>query len=111
MNLSERESYYLNHFRHQKSSGLSVKAYCKKHGISDCSYYHWRKRLSFKSNQIDKNIKSTSNSSSPKFLPVKLTPFQSVSNYQVEFSNGTKLTINSPLKTSDLQFLFTALKE
>jgi transposase-like protein len=29
----------------QRSSGLAVAAYCRKHGISECSFYNWRRRL------------------------------------------------------------------
>jgi transposase-like protein len=29
----------------QRSSGLAVAAYCRKHGISKCSFYNWRGRL------------------------------------------------------------------
>ena len=29
----------------QQSSGLSVKEFCKEHGLAECSFYAWRKRL------------------------------------------------------------------
>jgi Transposase len=29
----------------QERSGLSVKQYCKEHGLTECSFYAWRKRL------------------------------------------------------------------
>jgi transposase-like protein len=29
----------------QRSSGLAVAAYCRKRGISECSFYKWRRRL------------------------------------------------------------------
>lgn len=29
----------------QSSSGLAVAAYCRKLGISECSFYNWRRRL------------------------------------------------------------------
>jgi len=29
----------------QARSGLSVKQYCKKQGLTECSFYAWRKRL------------------------------------------------------------------
>jgi hypothetical protein len=29
----------------QRSSGLAVAAYCRKRGISECSFYNWRRRL------------------------------------------------------------------
>jgi transposase-like protein len=29
----------------QRSSGLAVASYCRKHGISKCSFYNWKRRL------------------------------------------------------------------
>jgi transposase-like protein len=29
----------------QQQSGISVRAFCQQHGISEYSFYHWRKRL------------------------------------------------------------------
>jgi transposase-like protein len=29
----------------QERSGLSVKQFCKEHGLAECSFYAWRKRL------------------------------------------------------------------
>jgi transposase-like protein len=29
----------------QQQSGLSVRAFCRRHGASEYSFYHWRKRL------------------------------------------------------------------
>jgi transposase-like protein len=29
----------------QQQSGMSVRAFCQRHGTSECSFYHWRKRL------------------------------------------------------------------
>ena len=29
----------------QRSSGMSVKQFCKEHGLAECSFYSWRKRL------------------------------------------------------------------
>jgi transposase-like protein len=29
----------------QQQSGTSVRAFCQQHGISEYSFYHWRKRL------------------------------------------------------------------
>ena len=29
----------------QQRSGISVKQFCKEHGLTECSFYAWRKRL------------------------------------------------------------------
>ena len=65
MDIKERKQFYLNHFEKQKSSGLGVKTYCKENGISDSSFYSWRKRLSkdhnLSSNFVSKDHNLSSN--------------------------------------------------
>ena len=29
----------------QQRSGISVKQFCEEHGLTECSFYYWRKRL------------------------------------------------------------------
>ena len=33
------------HIDQQVQSGLSIKQYCKEHGLAASNYYHWRKKL------------------------------------------------------------------
>jgi transposase-like protein len=41
----ESEKKWQGLIREQQQSKLSVSAFCRKHGISDQSFYSWRKRL------------------------------------------------------------------
>ena len=42
--LSRREEM-LSHIANRKSSGLTVSAYCKEHGIGEALYYYWQKKF------------------------------------------------------------------
>jgi hypothetical protein len=42
---TSREQFWFDHFAVQESSGLSIKAYCLRHGLKMPTYYLWRKRL------------------------------------------------------------------
>ena len=83
--IEERKQIYLNHFERQKSSGLCVKSYCKENGISECSFYSWRKRLG-----QDQNISSCTpvkqeESKRIHFTPVSLFPIEATGAIPVGF--------------------------
>jgi transposase-like protein len=43
--VSARQNKWAELIRQQSRSNLSVNAFCREHGISDQSFYNWRKRL------------------------------------------------------------------
>src|SRR5450755_1401824 len=44
--VSTRQRRWAELIRQQGQSGRSVTAFCREHGVSDQSFYNWRKRLS-----------------------------------------------------------------
>ncbi len=42
---SRRQKRWAELIRQHSQSGLSVSAFCREHGVSDQSFYNWRKRL------------------------------------------------------------------
>ena len=36
-------AHVLRHFKNHRASGLSIRAYCKRRGISTWTFYNWRK--------------------------------------------------------------------
>ncbi len=40
-----RKQKWLELVRQQEHGGVSVKAFCREHGVSEPSFYSWRKRL------------------------------------------------------------------
>jgi transposase-like protein len=44
--VSRRQNKWAELIRQQKRSNVSVSAFCREHGVSDQSFYNWRKRLS-----------------------------------------------------------------
>lgn len=113
MDIEERTQFYLSHFEKQKSSGLGVKAYCKANGISDCSFYSWRKRLK-QEDTLSLSGEITSNKSKRiNFTPLSLSSIHppSSSPYTIEFSSGIRFSINSVLSCQELSYLLTTLKD
>ena len=71
----EREAYWRDQVRRQTSSGLSVRRFCEDAGLSEPSFYAWRRRLA----ERDRPAPGS------EFLPVILTPHMA--------SSGSRITI------------------
>lgn len=41
----EKEAYWRGHIERQAVSGLSIRGYCGEHGLTEQSFYVWRRRL------------------------------------------------------------------
>ena len=44
--LNKQQRYWLNHYQASQSSGNSMAAYTREHGLAIKSFYYWKKRLS-----------------------------------------------------------------
>lgn len=71
----ERESYWRDVVRRQAASGMSIRQFCAKEGVSQPSFYAWRRRLRDRVGAGKKprrrRTESGSNSDRP-FIPVTL---------------------------------------
>ncbi len=59
----KKERYWRRIVRGQAASGLSVRAWCRKHGEKDAAFYWWRRELARRDGE----------SSEPTFVPVRVT--------------------------------------
>ena len=80
-----------------KSSGLSIRQFCKQEGLSEPSFYAWRKRLT----QVDE---------SDPFIQVSL-PTEQHGGLELVLSSGHTLRISSPADTQTLTTVLSALCE
>jgi transposase-like protein len=108
------ESKFLEIYRRQQESGLSVKDFCANEGIAESTYYYWYKKV-------------RKNSSGPDFIPlvVSPSPVPSPRNYprgstsvqdhdaddsvllEVVYPNGTMLRIRKDLNLEHLRALIS----
>lgn len=65
---NEREHFWRRHLTQQRASGLTVRAYCQRHGLCEHSLYSWRRTIA----QRDRRVKSAPDESiaPPAFVPV-----------------------------------------
>ena len=86
---SEREQFWRRHLAWQRSSGLSIREYCRRQGFSEPSFYSWRKIL------LERDHRHTP-PAAPAFLPVAVvdTPTQSHNPpIDIQLASGCRIRI------------------
>ena len=84
----------------QQRSGVSVKQFCKEQGLTECSFYAWRKRLRKKEPVrfalVDRGAASQA---SGRGMPLELV-----------FTTGERLRIGAGVDTATLRTVLEALR-
>ncbi len=62
---ASKERYWRKHVSDQAASGLTARAYCEAHGLSEHSFYGWRRELSERDREAERSL--------PQFTEVVLT--------------------------------------
>lgn len=90
-----------------KSSGLSIRQFCKQEGLSEPSFYAWRKRLT----QVDESDADKEAVCQPDpFIQVSL-PTEQHGGLELVLSSGNTLRISSPADSQTLTTVLSALCE
>ncbi len=90
-----------------QSSGLSVREFCNQEGLSEPSFYAWRKRLAI----VDRSEADKKTVCSPDpFIQVSL-PQEKPASLELVFSSGHTLRINPGIDSKTLTLVLSALCE
>jgi len=85
------ESVWRDRLARFRKSKLTVAEFCRQEGVSDPSFYQWRKRLDqgqVKSKQVQRS--SAPKAGQPPFVPVRVPPSAFA---EVEFPNGVRIRV------------------
>ena len=90
-----------------KSSGLSIRRFCKQEGLSEPSFYSWRKRLT----QVDESETDKEEvCQSEPFIQVSL-PTETYEGLELVLASGNTLRISSGADVKTLTHVLSALCE
>ena len=110
----EKARYWQKIFQRQASSGLSVRRFCSGEGISQPSFYAWRKRLRERS---DDDVRSPGRlpcgeeaSNSPQlFVPLKLV--DAAATLEIVHPLGCRIQVSGDINPLALRHVLEALAE
>lgn len=89
-----------------RDSGLSVSKFCKAEGLSEGSFYNWRKKLT--DGQLQTNKQAVKNPSA--FIKVAI-PRSNQAFLELELSSGNTLRISSGADNKTLSSVLSVLRE
>ena len=80
----EKEAYWRKMVREQRRSGMTVRQFCKDHGLSEASFFSWQRELALRDQQAAGTTENGSSSSRKKqavpppmnaaaFIPLRLS--------------------------------------
>ena len=81
---AEKEAYWRKMLRRQRDSGLTVRQFCKDHGLSEASFFSWQREIAIRDRQAAGTTEKGSSSlreqrtSPPRvnrapFIPIRLS--------------------------------------
>ncbi len=103
---TDQQQFWEMVFETFRSSGLSVRRFCKREGLSEPSFYSWRKRLS-KDNTPSNEEQGIDSSS---FIKVSI-PDQQSCNLELVLTSGNILKIPNDFNTKMLNDILLALSK
>ena len=96
----DREAFWRKTFSDRLQSGLSIRAFCEREGLTEPAYHYWRRELK------KRDAKTTAETS---FLPVE---FQlSATPIEIVFSHGTIVRIGNGCDRATLETVLAALEQ
>jgi transposase-like protein len=100
---SERKRFWRRLIDEQARSGASIKAFCRSHGVSQPSYFAWRKKLA-----PGKRTKAR-----PDFLPVQVLPQAAVqsSGIEIVLDRGRRVRVKPGFDRQLLSDVLAVLEE
>ena len=105
----DKERFWRIHLERWLVSGLSIRAYCRRHQLAEASFYCWRRTLA----QRDTDACQHPASDPVTFVPLHVTPEPTAAtpSLEVVLGNGRRLFVGPGFDAASLRTLLAVLEE
>jgi hypothetical protein len=100
----KKEAFWRSMVRGQAGSGLSVRAWCRKHHLNEAGFYAWRKELA----------RREAERCEPAFVPVRVTedaPAVASGPIEIVLTSGRRVRVSGPVDRQMLADVLAVLEE
>ena len=116
---SERETFWQGVIREQESSGVAISAFCRKRGVSQASFFSWRRKLADRDrgvaheSAVEPDRAVECGETAAKFVPIELPspPAAARSCCEVVLPNGCRIIVPTQCDAGWLREILGALQE
>jgi hypothetical protein len=102
-----RERYWRGILFDWEASGLSVSAYCRRHGVAQPSLYYWRRELASRDRVVDAPGNSLVRRAEPAFVPVRVVGSEPI---EVVMRSGQVVRVAAGFDPTHLRAVVSALE-
>ena len=109
---AEKRAFWRMVLETWRSSGLSVREFCKREGLTESSFYYWRRRLRCRSGCSPDNTSAPSEqrATSPDFIEIT-SSIPRCSSLELALRSGHTLRIADTIEMSHLSQVLQALQQ
>jgi transposase-like protein len=106
-----KEAYWRSVVQHRRHSGQSVRSYCLRHGLSEPSFYAWRRTIQERDRQAARSCQQcpATRDAAPPFVPV--TVMAPAPALEVVLGDGRTIRVPAGFDAATLQRLLAVLDE
>jgi len=102
----QRERFWRQHVRQHQDSGLTVRAYCQQHQLTEASFYAWRRTLAERDGETTPTAPTM-----PAFVPVVVTGVPTTAPLELHWPTGPTLHIHAHCPRTLLADVLALLEE
>ena len=98
----DREAFWRKTLSDRLQSGLSIRAFCEREGLSEPAYHYWRREL---------KKRDAENTAATSFLPIELPHQPLPTPIEIVFSHGTTVRVGNGCDRTTLETVLAALEQ
>ena len=105
-----KERFWRRMMRQWRRSGLSVRAFCAEHGLSEPSFYNWRRTIAERDERDEASVPGASRKSArPAFVPLRVIDASAM--LEVALQRGLVVRVPRGFDADTLRRLLAVLEE
>ena len=113
--LTERDRFWLRHHAAYEAAGETVRAYARKHGLSEHALYQSRKRLRAlgewdRRAPAKRSVRARRKRPTPAFVRAEVLPATGTTRYRVRLANGVMLEWEGRADAAELKGVLSTLR-
>lgn len=109
-----KEHFWRQQVRQWRGSGLTIRAFCRQQGLSEASFYAWRRTLAQRDPQTRCRPRQQGHGRAdrpPAFVPVQVVPALPAASLEVVLSPGRVVRVPPGFDAATLRQLLALLEE